>query len=79
MQESQQPRAFSPGAVTDSDKLFPAPGKEYPEKRRLGWAERGRNYGSFWGLGPCLVGWVTGRWRVLALGHSEFTPNVPAW
>ena len=33
MRESQQTRAFFPGAVSDSDTLFPAPGKECPERK----------------------------------------------
>ena len=63
MQEPEQPRAFFRGAVTDSDKLFPAPGKECPEKRLLGWAEKGWNYRSLWGLGSVRWGLVTGRGR----------------
>ena len=41
MRESQQPRAFFPGAVTDSDKLFPAPGKECPERKLPRMGENG--------------------------------------
>ena len=41
MPKSQQPRAFFPDAVTNSDKLFPAPGKECPEKKAPGDGENG--------------------------------------